>query len=90
MPKKAAASKRAPAKAAKRVTASKSGFDELGLNSGAGGETHQTAEDAKVSTLTTQQGIPVADDQNTLRQGARGPALHRGLPLPRENLPLRS
>ncbi len=28
-----------------------------------------------VETLTTQQGIPVADDQNTLRQGARGPAL---------------
>ena len=25
--------------------------------------------------LTTQQGIPVADDQNTLRIGARGPAL---------------
>ena len=25
--------------------------------------------------LTTQQGVPVADDQNTLRQGTRGPAL---------------
>ena len=39
-----------------------------------GGETHQTAEDG-FSVLTTQQGMPVSDDQNTLRQGARGPAL---------------
>jgi len=39
-----------------------------------GGETHQTTEHG-FGTLTTQQGIPVADDQNTLRQGARGPAL---------------
>jgi len=41
---------------------------------GDGGETHQVAG-GDVATLTTQQGIPVADDQNTLRQGARGPAL---------------
>ncbi len=40
---------------------------------GAGGETHQTA-DADHPTLTTQQGVPVADDQNTLRVGDRGPA----------------
>ena len=40
---------------------------------GAGGETHQTAGD-DVPTLTTQQGIPVADDQNTLRVGERGPS----------------
>ena len=39
-----------------------------------GGELHQIAG-AGVETLTTQQGIPVADNQNTLRQGARGPAL---------------
>jgi catalase len=39
---------------------------------GAGGETHQTADGAPV--LTTQQGTPVADDQNTLRIGPRGPA----------------
>jgi len=43
-------------------------------NPGAGGETHQIVE-GDIVTLTTQQGIPVADDQNTLRQGARGPAL---------------
>lgn len=41
---------------------------------GAGGETHQVAG-AGHETLTTQQGTPVADDQNTLRLGARGPAL---------------
>lgn len=43
-------------------------------NPGEGGETHQTAAD-KDSVLTTQQGVPVADDQHTLRVGARGPAL---------------
>jgi catalase len=41
---------------------------------GLGGETHQTAEDG-YAPLTTQQGAPVADDQNTLRQGRRGPSL---------------
>jgi catalase len=39
-----------------------------------GGETHQVAT-GKIPTLTTQQGIPVADDQNSLRQGRRGPTL---------------
>ena len=41
---------------------------------GAGGETHQTAGGG-VPELTTQQGVPVADDQNSLRAGARGPTL---------------
>jgi catalase len=41
---------------------------------GQAGELHQIAsEDGDV--LTTQQGTPVADDQNTLRVGERGPAL---------------
>jgi len=39
-----------------------------------GGELHQTVK-GDASVLTTQQGIPVAEDQNTLRLGARGPAL---------------
>jgi catalase len=39
---------------------------------GQGGETHQTAG-GDVPVLTTQQGIPVADDQNSLKIGARGP-----------------
>jgi len=43
-------------------------------NPGAGGETHQTAS-GDTPVLTTQQGIPVADDQNSLKVGARGPAL---------------
>jgi len=41
---------------------------------GSGGETHQTAGNGYAS-LTDQQGHPIADDQNTLRQGPRGPAL---------------
>ena len=44
------------------------------LHRGAGGELHQFAEDGK-PVLTTAQGGPVSDDQNTLRVGARGPAL---------------
>ncbi|NHO32368.1 catalase [Acetobacter fallax] len=44
------------------------------IRRGKGGETHQTAT-GEVPTLTTAQGVPVADDQNTLRAGPRGPAL---------------
>ncbi|WP_071796818.1 catalase [Natronohydrobacter thiooxidans] len=40
---------------------------------GVGGETHQQAEEAV--SLTTAQGAPISDNQNTLRAGARGPAL---------------
>lgn len=39
---------------------------------GRGGETHQVAGDGR-APLTTQQGVRVADDQNTLRIGERGP-----------------
>ncbi len=38
---------------------------------GKGGETHQTSGVA----FTTNQGIPVSDDQNSLRGGTRGPTL---------------
>lgn len=41
---------------------------------GHGGETHQTTSDA-AQTMTTAQGVPVADDQNSLRAGPRGPTL---------------
>src|SRR5580658_7477069 len=37
-------------------------------------ELHQTAG-KDVPVLTTQQGVPISDDQNTLRIGTRGPAL---------------
>ena len=39
-----------------------------------GGETHQGV-DGTETRLTTQQGVPVSDDQNTLRAGDRGPSL---------------
>ncbi len=39
---------------------------------GNGGELHQVAG-GEVSRLTTQQGVPVYDDQNSLRIGKRGP-----------------
>jgi catalase len=41
---------------------------------GNGGETHQTAR-GTTPTLTTQQGIPVGDDQNSLKFGTLGPTL---------------
>ncbi|QJU60310.1 catalase [Sphingomonas sp. AP4-R1] len=41
---------------------------------GEGGETHQLASSPE-ETLTTQQGVPVADDQNSLKAGERGPTL---------------
>lgn len=40
---------------------------------GEGGETHQTAT-GDTDVLTTKQGVRVADDQNSLRIGVRGPA----------------
>jgi len=48
-------------------------FGDQAVELGAGGETHQRAVDDH--ELTTQQGTPVADDQNTLRIGPRGPVL---------------
>lgn len=42
--------------------------------SAAGGEWHQSA-DSTHPTMTTQQGTPISDDQNSLRIGARGPGL---------------
>ncbi len=42
--------------------------------SGAGGETHQTAGSPEKS-LTTNQGTRIADNQNSLKSGDRGPTL---------------
>ncbi|WP_395445670.1 catalase [Caulobacter sp. UC70_42] len=39
-----------------------------------GGETHQQA-DGPATQLTTNQGVPIADNQNSLKAGARGPVL---------------
>jgi catalase len=41
----------------------------------ASGETHQQAGEGGAPVLTTAQGVPIADDQNTLRVGTRGPHL---------------
>jgi catalase len=43
------------------------------LSRATGGELHQTAG-GDTPVLTTQQGTPVSDDQNSLRVGPRGPA----------------
>jgi catalase len=44
------------------------------LTLGEGGELHQTAS-GKTAVLTTAQGGPVSDDQNSLKIGPRGPTL---------------
>jgi catalase len=41
---------------------------------GTGGEVHQVAT-GNQPVMTTQQGIPVSDDQNSLKAGPRGPVL---------------
>ena len=52
-----------------RVTAQ---YADQQVTTGAGGEVHQTAG-GNTPVLTTQQGIPVSDDQNSLKIGVRGP-----------------
>ena len=47
-------------------------YGDQSVMTGNAGEVHQTAG-GDVPVLTTQQGIPVSDDQNSLRIGARGP-----------------
>ncbi len=49
-------------------------YGQESIERAAGGETHQVAGGERAS-LTTQQGVVVGDDQNTLRVGERGPAL---------------
>jgi catalase len=47
---------------------------EASFEVGVGGESHQTVAKGR-PRLTTQQGTPVADDQNSLKVGDRGPSL---------------
>jgi catalase len=47
-------------------------YADQNVNIGNGGETHQNAGD-EIPMLTTQQGVSISDDQNSLRIGARGP-----------------
>src|SRR5579875_925644 len=49
-------------------------YGDENVERGSGGETHQVAGNDR-EQLTTSQGVVVSDDQNTLRVGARGPAL---------------
>jgi catalase len=51
----------------------KTGFTTI---AGTGGETHQSGGQAdRDSVLTTNHGVPVSDNQNSLSAGARGPTL---------------
>jgi catalase len=56
----------------KKVTRNKK--SDHAQSAGAGGETHQVAARDGVR-LTTNQGIPVSDNQNSLKVGERGPVL---------------
>ncbi len=49
-------------------------YADQSVSTGQGGEVHQTAE-GDTPKLTTQQGVPVGDDQNSLRAGPRGPTM---------------
>jgi catalase len=42
--------------------------------SSSGGETHQQSQSAE-SVLSTNQGVPISDNQNSLKAGGRGPTL---------------
>ncbi len=59
---------------ASRKPSAKSGREDQPRPTGNGDETHQQAEDAG-DVLTTNQGIVVSDNQNSLKSGARGPTL---------------
>ncbi|MGZ5956655.1 MAG: catalase [Caulobacteraceae bacterium] len=71
-----AKSKDAPARAPKPN--SKPGKSPSGASAPrarpAGGETHQTAS-APDDRITTNHGVPISDNQNSLKAGARGPSL---------------
>ncbi|MBZ7927675.1 catalase (plasmid) [Ensifer adhaerens] len=62
------------ARSAKQTSNKRSNIRGEKLVRGNGGELHQMAEGDQ-NVLTTAQGGPVADDQNTLKAGERGPAL---------------
>lgn len=62
------------AKTARGATNKRATIHDQKLARGNGGELHQIAE-GDIPVLTTAQGGPVSDDQNTLRIGERGPSL---------------
>lgn len=48
--------------------------NDMNPTRGNGGETHQRADD-DAKALTTQQGVTISDNQNSLKAGERGPTL---------------
>jgi catalase len=69
-----AKSKSATKSAGKTPSGSKAKIHDQTLARGAGGELHQTSFGA-LPVMTTAQGGPVSDDQNSLKGGQRGPTL---------------
>ncbi|MDB5423492.1 MAG: Catalase [Phenylobacterium sp.] len=61
-------------KAARRASAGDPPATDMATTIGEGGEVHQQADDP-ATLLTTNQGVPVSDNQNSLKAGARGPVL---------------
>ena len=62
------------AKSSKRASGKSATIHDQKLDRGEGGELHQVAR-GDVPVLTTAQGGPVSDDQNSLKLGPRGPTL---------------
>ena len=59
---------------ATRKATTKKPAGKTSAKAGSGGETHQAAA-SPAQSLTTNQGLPVSDNQNSLRSGTRGPTL---------------
>src|SRR6201996_400190 len=62
------------AKSSKRSSGTSATIHDQKLDRGEGGELHQIAQ-GDTPLLTTAQGGPVSDDQNSLKVGPRGPTL---------------
>ncbi|WNM56614.1 catalase [Candidatus Nitrospira allomarina] len=65
--------KKQPVKSSPPSTRKTAKYADQTVEIGTGGEVHQTSGKTN-PVLTTQQGIPVADDQNSLKIGERGPS----------------
>jgi hypothetical protein len=62
------------AKASRRPQATSATIHAQKLERGEGGELHQVAT-GDMAVLTTAQGGPISDDQNSLKVGERGPTV---------------
>ena len=63
--------------------------EEVATKRGAGDELHQTASDG-AQQLTTNHGIPISDNQNSLKSGDRGPTLLEDMLLREKDSSFRS